>query len=842
MAIILKFMIKNIKEKKLRTFLVVFSIMASAALYFASSGISTSVKATYIDIVKQFAGSSDIMITANDKSPTPYVNLDKAEVVRNKTDYIVGEMDANAVYKNKDKDIRVSLSGFDYSDVQTMGIVTVNESQGLKPFSGNKVIISKKASDKYGLSLGQRLSLRVGMNGDKKNFTVVGIADSKGLFSSEKGDSITAITPQSVTENINGINNQYSIIYVKVNNSSNIDTVIGKLSNSYKHYSVTKIVDEKLIDQAMGQITMVFRLMMVVVLMMSAFIIYTVFKVIVAERMPVIGTFRSIGATRTSTSLVLIGESIIYGIIGGIIGDIAGIGILKLLMSILSSQASSGMSITASVNYTPSQLITAFIFAIIVSVLSSILPIVKTSKLSVKDVVLNTVDTVEKEKLWVLVLGMVFILSDFFVPFITKNYSLGKSISLILLGISMVISVIGIVMIIPFMTEILVKIFDKVYSVIFGNEGSLAAKNLKKNRSLINNIALLTIGISTLFMLNVISTSAVKAVNGAYNIFDYDFHIYNNDGNSIDKQTINVINNTNGVQEIQEEYDGRNIDVEGSKDKISYIMFMDQYYIKNFFDVKLLQDQSKVFKDYKDGRTVIMSSNNLKRFDKEIGDYIKIKTSRGSKDYKIVGSYNSMMYNGNSAIVPSKYAKGDFNLYQCSKVNIKTDKSPDNMAKLFAEKFKTRQVTVETVAQMEKENQQQNDAMFSLIKAFPIIALIIGAFGVVNNFFISFIERKRYLAVYASVGMNRHQTRKMLFIESVSIGLIGSIGGIIGGSLMIHVIPAMLDIANFPMDIYYSPSNFVTSIVLGVIIAVISSIVPSLKSSKLNIIEAIKYE
>ncbi|KHD36545.1 ABC transporter permease [Clostridium acetobutylicum] len=842
MAIILKFMLKNIKEKKLRTFLVVFSIMASAALYFASSGISTSIKATYIDIVKQFAGSSDIIISANSKSPTPYVNLDKAEITRDKTDYIIGEIDASAVYKNSDKDVRVSLSGFDYSDMQTMGFVDLNQSEGVKPFSGNKIIVSKKTADKYGFTVGQKLPLMVGKNGDKQNFIIVGIANNKGLFSSDSDRAMTAVVPQVIAGNINGVNNQYSEIYVKVHNSNNIDTVINKLTTAYKHYSVTKIVDEKVIDQALGQITMVFRVMMIVVLMMSTFIIYTVFKVIVAERLPVIGTFRSIGATRMSTSLVLIGESIIYGIIGGVVGNFAGIGILKLLMAVLAAQASGGMSITASVNYTPKQLISAFVFAIIVSVLSSIIPIVKTSKLSVKDVVLNTVDTMEKEKLWVLILGIIFILSDFAMPIVTKNCALGKTPSLILLGICMILSVVGVVMVVPFMTEIFVTIFDKIYNVIFGNEGSLAAKNLRKNKSLINNIALLTIGISTLFMLNIISGSVGKAVVNAYNIFNHDLYISNNDGNSLDRQTINIVRNTAGVQEIQEGYEARNIEVSGSTDKISDIMFMDEYYIKNFWKIKLLQDEKSVFNAYKDGRTILMTTSNLKRFGKNVGDYITIKTNRGSKDYKIVGSYDSMMYNGNSVIIPNKYARGDFNLYQCSTLNIKTSKSPDSMAKLFAEKFKTRQIGVETIAKMEKQNEQQNNAMLSLIKAFPIIALIIGAFGVINNFFISFIERKRHLAVYASVGMNRHQTRKMLFIEALSIGLIGSIGGIVGGSLMIHVIPAMLDISNFPMDIYYSSSAFITSIILGVLITVISSIVPSLKSSKLNIIEAIKYE
>ena len=79
MGIILKFMLRNIKEKKLRTFLVVFSIMASTALFFASSGMSTSIKQTYVDIVRQFYGNSDIEINTNSKSPTPYLNMEKAD-------------------------------------------------------------------------------------------------------------------------------------------------------------------------------------------------------------------------------------------------------------------------------------------------------------------------------------------------------------------------------------------------------------------------------------------------------------------------------------------------------------------------------------------------------------------------------------------------------------------------------------------------------------------------------------------------------------------------------------------------------------------------------------------
>ena len=40
MSVILKFTIRNIKEKKFRTFLILFSIMISSALFFASGAMS----------------------------------------------------------------------------------------------------------------------------------------------------------------------------------------------------------------------------------------------------------------------------------------------------------------------------------------------------------------------------------------------------------------------------------------------------------------------------------------------------------------------------------------------------------------------------------------------------------------------------------------------------------------------------------------------------------------------------------------------------------------------------------------------------------------------------------
>lgn len=840
MRIIIKFILTNIKEKKLRAFLIVFSIMASTALFFASSGTASTIKKTFTQVTKQYLGDADIQIYANGKSPSPFISVAKTNKFKNKIDYAIGEIDASGTYTKENKDRDITLRGFNYEDINIMNPLNFYKASAIKPFNGNKIIISKKSADKYSLNVGNKIKIKIGDTA--ANFNIVGIAQNTGFFAIESDKNMLGIVPLSVAQQINNAGNEVWSVYVKAKNKKDTDSLIKGLSTVYKNYTVEKAIDDKAIEEQTGQVVMAFRAMMMVVLIMSMFIIYTVFKVVITERLPVIGTFRSIGATRMTTSVVLIGESICYGILGGIVGDAAGIGILKLLARIMSKQLSDDFTINISIEYDLKQLAIAFLFAIAVSFISSIVPIVKAAKLSVKDVVLNTIDTVTKENLWKFILGIAIIILSIIAPRVVAENSMGKSLDMIFDIISMIAAVIGIIVIVPYITETFVKVFELIYSIVFGNEGLLAAKNLRKNKNLMNNISLLTIGISTLFMLNVVSYSMGKEIVKAYGIFKYNVWVDNDDGKSIDRSVVNRVKSTYGVNDAEPVYFSWDVEVQNSNDKISGIYFLSNYDIENYLDIRLFQNKNVVMKNFEEGRNIIMTTTDLKKINKKVGDYIGIKTARGNREYKIAGSFNTLMNSGSSAIIPKKYAKGDFDLFQPSFIYIKTYADAASVKDDLAKKFKDKALTMKTITEREKENTDYINKTLFLIKAFPVLALIIGTVGVLNNFVISFIERKRALAIYASVGMSKFQTRKMLFIESVSIGIIGSICGIVGGVLMTEVMPHILMLADFPMDMHYSTSVFVMSLVLGILITIFASFVPALKSSKMNIIEAIKYE
>lgn len=65
---------------------------------------------------------------------------------------------------------------------------------------------------------------------------------------------------------------------------------------------------------------------------MSIFIIYSSYNVIILERLPIIGIFRSIGAIQKAVTHILLLESQFYGCMGGLIGILVGIFVLKAIL------------------------------------------------------------------------------------------------------------------------------------------------------------------------------------------------------------------------------------------------------------------------------------------------------------------------------------------------------------------------------------------------------------------------------------------------------------------------------------------------------------------------------
>jgi len=832
MGVIFKFTLRNIKEKKFRTFLILFAIMMSSALFFASGAMSGSVGQIIVDRIRSSVGASEIVIYANDKSPSGYMTTTAAEGFSEDMEFITGVVQGQGIYEmGKDEIVRISLNGYRLEELQRMNPVLLEKEYKLYPFNGKKIILSSATAKKLKLGLGDTIEL--GINGTKYKFTVSAIAQPKGIFL-EDGRSNNAVVPGELLATLYDAKGQVSSIHMRPKDMSRKQELINSLSDAYKRYTVMETIPADEIKRNADSFNVPFLMMVIMVLAISVFIIYTSFRVITTEMLPVIGTFRSIGATKRMTDLVLLAESIAYGTVGGLLGCFMGIGVLRLMAGMMLTASDRAAGFTANVQYDWTQLLTAFLLALALSVFSSLVPIIRISRIPVKDIVLNNIEKVKKKKTYKLWLGLLLLSVVLAAPRVAPR-DMAVTVDMVCL----ILASVSVTLLIPYITNAFVRLFERTFVFLFGNEGTMAAKNLRENKSVMNNISLLAMGISALLIINTISFSVFKEVANAYRTFNYDIEMGIPDQ---DRQKLSLVNRIDGVSDVYGNYQVYDTELADGRNRISCIIGAEPTKFNKFFDVNIMGDKDKLLRELDNERSIILSNALKYKFGVDMGGEVVLKTKTGDRAYKVIGFCETLMYNGQLAIASDRYLKSDMQLKYYNDILVKTSKAPEAVKENIIDFFSSQNIYITTIDEMEKRNNESNAALFSIFRIFSIMAMVIGIFGVLNNFAISFMERKRSLAMYRSLGMSKPQIIKMIFIEALSGGLVGGTVGVLSGVVNISIIPYMMRSIDMPIPIHYSLLLMTVSLLGGAAVTLIASVSPALKSSRLNVIEALKYE
>ena len=128
--------------------------------------------------------------------------------------------------------------------------------------------------------------------------------------------------------------------------------------------------------------------------------------------------------------------------------------------------------------------------------------------------------------------------------------------------------------------------------------------------------------------------------------------------------------------------------------------------------------------------------------------------------------------------------------------------------------------------------------IFILIVAF--ISIFVGAIGIVNTMTTSVLERKKEIGIMKAVGARNSQIFFQFFIESGLLGLVGGIGGVLFGLILGYL--GVLGINNFIGSEIVPEINYILiffSLLGSFLIGSVSGIIPALRASKQNPVEAL---
>ena len=647
MRIMIGYLLRNLWEKKGRTLLILLSVSLVAALFFASSAIGTTFTDIIVNRIQLQTGTADLIITAGSRSATTLLAPQAAGKVPGVAAVIMQRRD-NAVFRSSWKSRKtIPVTGISLADAEEMHLFEVGADTAGTAFEGMRAIISERFASGNALVPGSRFTLELA--GGPKRFVVHAVC-SNGLFT-DTGEDLPIVVPFDTLAMLQGGRGNAPMLWIVAADEADasLATIRERLKQAYPGCEVERPVDPVQIAAELEQLTIPFLLMTALVSFMSIFIIYSTFRVIAQERLPVIGTFRSIGATKRMSDGILLGESVLYGVFGGAAGIFLGQVVLRILTGIMIATMTTG-GLTLSVRFTPGQALRAFLFALALSYFSSLAPILKVSGLPVKDVILNTVEKAGRKGWARCAAGLVVLVAAFLLPGADRGPA-----DMVLSLSGMCCGLAATILLVPTLTQGIVFIMKHLFAFVFGNVGMLAAKNLSENRNLLNNIVMLAIGISSLLMINTISASVADEVGNVYSRCRYDLSMY---CAGMDRSTEQRLMAQDGVSDVLGMYEMYSVEVVGSGKRVGLVQ---GYVDRTFFDYNdydMSVETERALDGFNDARNVLLTPSLMKAHRLRTGDMVTLRFSGRDRAYRLVGTINTMMQNGSLAVIPAKSHPG----------------------------------------------------------------------------------------------------------------------------------------------------------------------------------------
>jgi putative ABC transport system permease protein len=149
---------------------------------------------------------------------------------------------------------------------------------------------------------------------------------------------------------------------------------------------------------------------------------------------------------------------------------------------------------------------------------------------------------------------------------------------------------------------------------------------------------------------------------------------------------------------------------------------------------------------------------------------------------------------------------------------------------------------VVTGASITKETQDSiQDALagpMRFLGIFAAIAVIVGAFVIYNSFSIIVAQRTREMALLRAVGARRRQVRRAVLVEALIVSFVGSLVGFVIGLGIATLLSELFQLPEGSLAIL--PSSIVVAVVTGVVVTVISALLPAWRASRVPPLAAMR--
>ncbi len=265
-----------------------------------------------------------------------------------------------------------------------------------------------------------------------------------------------------------------------------------------------------------------------------------------------------------------------------------------------------------------------------------------------------------------------------------------------------------------------------------------------------------------------------------------------------------------------------------------------------------------------DGYVVVIGKRlATESFGKEISVNSKILV--GGKSFTVVG----ILTEGSSIYMPIQAARSvieDVAMDHYNSISVKiSDVSISNQTvteitkKLMIAhgilKENKKDFSVSNPAEMQATLESTMSILTLFLSAIAAISLFVGAIGIANTMFTAVLEKTREIGIMKAIGTKNKDVMAIFLLNSGLIGLVGGIGGVILGTLASTAVNSFAGVSSSTatrgagggMVNLFSSSSISFPLILGALvfamaIGMIAGAIPAYRASKLNPVDALRYE
>ncbi|MBP6015772.1 MAG: ABC transporter permease [Candidatus Promineofilum sp.] len=836
--------------RKLRTFLTTLAIVFGVLVIFGINTVLPTLVQAFQTNTLAAAGEVDATITLKTGDEFDDAVIDQVTAIEgvraasgflNRTlglpvDYFDGDPAA------PDAVSALSLVGINIDQATALHSYNLREGRFLESGDTRAAVISESLAEMLGIDVGDALALPSATG--ETSLTVVGILPQR-LRSGNEEVLVTLSQAQFMLDmpgRINTIETNFDTLDAERRASieSDIPVVLGD------QYQVGALESnsELLSNLRVGQT--IFNLLGVLALLMGAFIIFNTFRTVVAERRHDIGMLRALGASRATLFGIILSEGLFQGIIGTtlglLLGYLLGTGLIRVVEPFLQRFMNTRLGTPV---VSPGLVIVSIVIGVGVTLLAGLLPAMSASRVTPLEALRPSVGAISFRRMagigfWAGVTLLVLAV----LALLTRN------IALISLG--GVLFVLGLILVAPALINPVARLFSAMLAAVFARSGTaqLAEGNLSRQPTRAAITASTTlIGMAILIM-------AASMISSVYLGFGNVMRKSLGSDYILVPPTIALWGNNVGASGALAD-DLRAIDGVAVVSTLRFaptqigetgvaLLGIDPTTYPQVSGLSFAEGDETAYTQLNDGRYTILNPLLATAITAEIGDEIMLSTPTGPQAYRVAaigGDYLNAKVT--TAYISQNNIAADFGREEDVLLQLNLASGADVAAVESGIKEAVKpypQFRVINGADYIAENLAIFNAAFAGLYAIVLFLAIPSLIAMINTLAIGVIERTREIGMVRAVGATRGQVRTVIVSEAIILAALGTVFGILAGLYLGFMGVEAMKAAGYPMEYVFPTSGLLIAVVAGILFGVLAAIIPARQASRLQIVQALRYE